>query len=47
MCLVFFLSLFIYLKDTVRCGDLSSLDVLIDVLILNREDVMEIQSPGK
>jgi hypothetical protein len=47
----FFLSLFICPKDTARCGEVSSLyvliDVLIDVLILDREVVMEIKSPGR
>ena len=47
MRLVFFLSSFIYPKDTARCGEVSSLHVLIDVLIFNREVVMEIKSPGR
>ena len=47
MRLVFFLSLFIYPKDTAGGGEVSSLYVLIDVLILNREVVMEIKSPGR
>jgi len=51
MRLAFFLSLFICPKDTARCGEVSSLyvliDVLIDVLILDREVVMEIKSPGR
>ena len=51
MRLALFLSLFICPKDTARCGEASSLhvliDVLIDVLIFNREVVMEIKSPGR
>ena len=47
MRLAFFLSLFICPKDTARCGEVSSLYVLIDVLILDREVVVEIKSPGK
>jgi len=51
MRLEFFFSLFICPKDTARCGEASSLyvliDVLIDVLILDREVVMEIKSPGR
>ncbi len=46
MRLVFFHSLFIYPKDTAQCDEASSLHVLIDVLIFNREVVMEIKSPG-
>jgi len=51
MRLVFFHSLFIYPKDTAQYSEVSSLyvliDVLIDVLILDREVVVEIKSPGK
>ena len=45
MRLVFFLSLFIYPKDTAQCDEASSLHVLIDVVIFNREVVMEIKKP--
>jgi len=39
--------LFICPKDTARCGEVSSLYVLIDVLILDREVVVEIKKPGR
>jgi hypothetical protein len=44
MRLAFFLSLFICPKDTAQCDEESSLHVLIDVLIFNREVVMEIKT---
>ena len=47
MRLAFFLSLFICPKDTAQCGEASSLHMLIDVLILDREVVVEIKSPGR
>jgi len=41
MRLAFSLSLFICPKDTAGGGEVSSLHVLIDVLIINRDVVME------
>jgi hypothetical protein len=37
MRLMFLLSLFIYLKDTARCGEASSLYYVIDVVIFDKK----------